>query len=291
MKTLIRWSLIAMVATLLNRAEAAYTNYLDQASNAIALAYSFVPNPPPKEQRVAFNALKKALADFSRRSTSVAGDFDIFLAAATHLVPIQKAGSPDPTGIGLGMTNAFLAFAFNVVIESTVLSNRVAALSQFQPQKRAASNQVWQAQREIVFAATTTNVQAGILSIRVAYFKLAVAAKLAAAAEARPGFAPNSVVGKSLEHHERGGGGTLHFDDATHATETAANPEPGEGPRTDNYTYTRTGLNTATLVLTEDDGGVTTVKLIFTSTTGGRFTFKNVEDGRPENGAGTFTIN
>jgi hypothetical protein len=60
-------------------------------------AYSFIPNPPPKEQRVAFNALKKALADFSRRSTSVAGDFDIFLAAATHLVPIQKAGSPDPT--------------------------------------------------------------------------------------------------------------------------------------------------------------------------------------------------
>jgi hypothetical protein len=189
------------------------------------------------------------------------------------------------------MTNAFLAFAFNVVIESTVLSNRVAALSQFQPQKRAASNQVWQAQREIVLRSDHNKCPSGNIVDSRRVFQTGGRRQTRRRGGSAPGFAPNSVVGKSLEHHERGGGGTLHFDDATHATETAANPEPGEGPRTDNYTYTRTGLNTATLVLTEDDGGVTTVKLIFTSTTGGRFTFKNVEDGRPENGAGTFTIN
>ena len=288
MKQLIRWSVIAMVGMWLSRAEAMFTNYLDQASNAVAQAYSFFPNPLPKEQKIAFNALKKALADFSRPSTSVAGDYDIFVAAATHLAPIQKAGAPDPTNIGLAMTNGFLAFVINVVVESTVVSNRVAALSQFQPQKRAASNLVSQAQSDLAFARTTTNVQSGVFSIRLAYFRLAAATKLVATAEARPGFAQNSVEGKTIDHHQRTNSGTVHFDDATHTTDTDS-----EGTTHETYAYTRTGLNTATLVLIEDDGGgvlTTTVKLTFTSATGGRFTFKQsgTETG---SGSGTFTIN
>ena len=132
-----------------------------------------------------------------------------------------------------------------------------------------------------------TNQQQALLVGRVIYVKLDLANRLVTLGEAHSGFAADSVVGKSFRHQKDGGTpGTEHFDDATMVTDS---PDGGVS-KTGHFTYRRTGLNTARLVL--HLGGTITVKLSFISTTGGTFTAQRVApDGTVKNGNGTFTLN
>jgi len=280
MMKLIRLSVLVLAAALFQRAEAApFTNYLDGASNLIAQSFDASAGTPKVHA-----ILGRALNDFKKPSTSVAGDYKIFVAVATHLLPLSALGGN--ADLGLAMTNAYQSFVLEALTEAYVLSNRVAMLSQFQPQRRPASNAVFQAEKALQTALTTSNLTVAFLSVRLAFVKLTVAAKLEASAEAHPGLAPDSVAGRVLTHNEGSRNGTVTFTDDTNFTET---DNSGSGPSSGTYTWTRTGLNTATLVLTS--GGTTTVKARFTTTTNGTFSYHHEGGGdQTRNGTGTFTL-
>ena len=268
------------------QARAYYTNYLDIASNALTFAYNSITSNPAAtslEKRQAAT-IKRALKDLSKPSTSVAGDYNLFLAAALHLGPL--AFSPQIAPIG---SNVFELFTNEAQAEIVSTAARVEALNDFVRVKHAASNQVVKAQATLDSMGSLTDPRVALIVGRVVYSRINAANHLAAIGEAHPGFAPESVVGKTLTHHQGGDSGTVHFDDATTATDADSG-----GSSTDAYTWTRTGLNTATLVLTvPDDSGTDTitVKITFKTATGGSFTFHQVKsDGRVQNGAGTFTF-
>jgi hypothetical protein len=285
------WSIILTFGAMLlltNQSHAYYTNFLDTASNALTGAYtSLTSNPTPtRMEKQAAARIKLALRDLSKPSTSVAGDYSLFLAAALHLGPLATNSDFGPIGYGI-----FNAFTNEAQAEIVATGERIGALNDFVRVKRAASNQIVQAQSTLNSISALGNPQVGLLAGLRVFVKITVANRLAAIGEAHPGFAPASVVGITLEHHERGRTGTVHFDDGTQATEM----DP-DGTDTVSYTWTRTGLNTATLVLTHDEGGgltsTTTVKIHFSSTTAGTFTFRSVDsDGSVNVGTGTFTFN
>jgi hypothetical protein len=276
---------IAALLLLAGRTHAFYTNYLDVVSNTLAGAYSVLTNNPApsraEKQQIAL--IGRALKTFSAPSTSVAGDYAIFLKAATQLGPIGR----QPAFLALG-TNVFQVFTNEAQAEIVATGDRIAALSNFVRTKKAASNQLAQAQRTLDAIPSLTDIQLALVVGRQVFTKIVAANRLAQIGEEHPGFAPNGVVGKTLTHTQRGESGTVHFDNATTATDS-----DDEGAFTRDYTYTRTGLNTATLVLsneTESGTNTTTVKLRFTSATGGTFIFRQEEDGGTSNGNGTFTI-
>lgn len=292
MKILIRLSLVVFAVAFLDRGNAApYTNYLDQASNAIYSAYATLTNTPPpldRDQQRVRMALTRALRDLRRPSTSVSGDLTIFIQLATHLLPLQEQA--EVADVGTAMTNAFQAFIYEAGTEVGALASRVSALSPFHPARRGASNQVVQAQSALENVVTAPNAQVAIIYTRLAFAKIAAATRILKTAEAHPGFAPNSVIGLTLRHREARETGSVHFDDAMTATDT--NDKPGDTPRVVGYTYTRSGMNTAILVLTDDNEGssTTTVKLTFKSATGGTFTFRDESDEGVQTGSGAFTI-
>jgi hypothetical protein len=281
MKKMLQLTLLLTLATMLPQSRAAtYTNYLHDASNAIAQAYSLTGDNPRVHR-----ALGRALAAFARPSTSVAGDYSIFLSVATALLPLT--GTPGTELISQTVSNAFTNFVVEAQFEILVLSNRIAAITPFQPLRRSASNLVASAQVALNRIFTTDNVQIGILSVRFAYLKIAAAARLTQTAEARQGLAPDSLAGLSVIHQQGSESGTNNFINATDFTET--NPEGGE-PVNGIYEYRRTGLNTARLVLHYTEGESTTVMLVFVAAGSGRFTYRNEHDGHVERGAGKFTV-
>jgi len=274
---------IATMLLLASRSHALFTPYLSGVSNDIALYATTLTDPSDKaEARVVARVLK----DLSKPSTSVAGDYNLFLRAALHLGPFVL--KPPFGEVG---SNAFLFFMSQAQTNLLVTAARIGALNDFIPTKKAASNQLVRAAATLGSVATAPDAQRALLLGSQVFARLAAANRLAAIGEAHPGFALDSLVGKLLEHHERGQSGTVHFDNATTVTETDS-----EGTSTSAYTYTRTGLNSATLVLTHDEGGgltsTTTVKIRFAATTRGTFTFRNQDsDGSVNIGAGTFTLN
>lgn len=276
--------LLAVMLTLANRSHALYTNYLDVVVAAINFQYNALtndPSPTPAErQQIAL--MGRALRTLAKPSTNVAGDYNLFVTAATQLGPIAN----NPEFLTLG-TNVFNAFTNEVQAQIIATAGRIAALSVFVGTKRAASNNLRQAQLTLDRIPTLSNIQLALVLGRQIFAKIGAANRLAAKGEANPGFAADSVEGTSISHTNRGGGfGVITFVDATNYTEIDDGSELGSGT----YTYTRTGLNTATLVV----NGVTpevftvTVKLTFTTANGGRFSAH--EAGNPTAGTGTFTI-
>lgn len=282
----LHWAFILAVTSILvsaHRSHGYYTNFLDTASNTLSSAYHSLTNTATNAvQRREAATILRALRDLSKPSTSVAGDYSLFIAAATHLGPL--AFTPQFEVIG---SNTFLLFTNEAQAQIDAAEIRVAALNDFVRNKRPASNAVVRAQATLDSIPTLTNPQIGILLVRQVFAQVATANRLAAFGETHSGFALNSVIGKNLTHTERGETGDIFFNNDVQATEDTLLDTT--------YTYTRTGLNTATLVLVKNDGGgdsTTTVKLRFTSATGGTFTFRNVDsDGGVETGSGTFTIN
>ena len=278
-------TLVAAVLLLATQAQAYYTNYLDVVSNTLAYVQTTLTNNTPQERKLAAT-IGRALKDLSKPSSSVAGDYALFLNAAIHLGPLALQ---EPFG-NLG-SNVFAAFQTEVGVEIYSTAVRIASLNDFVPTKRPASNQLARAIAKFSSIGTTVlDPQLGLLVAGQGFKNLTVAQRLVALGEARPGLVPASLVGMTLTHHERGQTGTEQFDDATNATERDNNG----GTRSVTYTFTRTGLDTATLVLSHAGGGgtsTTTVKLRFTSETGGTFTFKYIgSEGGSQSGSGTFTL-
>ena len=281
----LHWAFILAVTSILllaHRSHAYYTNFLDTASNALSVTYHSLTNTATNAvQRRQAAIILRALRDLAKPSTSVAGDYNLFVAAATHLGPL--AFSPEFGPIG---TNTFLAFTNEAQAQINTTQARVAALNNFVRTKRPASNAVARAQATLNSIPTLTNPQIGIVLLRQVFVQIATANRLAALGEANSGVALNSVIGKNLEHTERGETGNVFFNNDVQATQDSLLDTT--------YTYTRTGLNTATLVLVRTEGAetdTTTVKLRFTSASGGTFTYRNVNSGGDaESGSGTFSV-
>jgi hypothetical protein len=278
--------ILVSLLTLANRSHAYFTTYLDPVSNALTFAYiTLTNNPEPsRAERQQIVLIGRALRTLSLPSTNVSGDYKLFVKAATQLGPVGQ----DPAFLELG-TNVFNAFTNDAQAQIIATANRIAALNDFVGQKRAASNQIRQAQATLDKIPTLTDIRLALVVGRQVFNKINVANRLAAIGEAHPGFAPDSVIGQTLTHNEHGRTGTVHFDDGANATQT----DSGGTPQASTYTWTRTGLNAATLVLTEEEEGgpsTTTVKIKFTSATGGTFSFRNVSSGGGESGLGTFTL-
>ena len=276
--------LLAAMLALANRSHALYTNYLDVVVGALNFQYNVLtndPSPTPAErQQIAL--MGRALRTLAKPSTNVAGDYNLFVTAATQLGPIAS----DPQFLALG-TNVFNAFTNEAQAQIMATTDRIAALNQFVPTKRGASNNLRQAQLTLDRIPTLSSIQLALVLGRQMFAKIGAANRLAARGEALPAFALDSVAGTSITHTNRGGGfGTITFVDATNYTEIDDGSELGSGT----YTYTRTGLNAATVVV----NGVTpevftvTVKLVFTGPNSGKFTAR--EAGNPTAGTGTFTI-
>lgn len=138
-----------------------------------------------------------------------------------------------------------------------------------------------QAETALLSLTQTTNLLQAMPAVRLAFVKLANADKLITKAESQPGLARESLVGLTLNHRGGGATGTVTFADAV-------NYSSSDGTGT--YTYKRTGLNTATLVMHANDGGTTTVKITYTTATSGRFSFHLVSPGDNGSGSGTFTL-
>lgn len=280
----IKLTLLAVMLALANRSHALYTNYLDAVVAALNFQYNALTNDPaptPSErQQIAL--IGRALRTLAKPATNVIGDYNLFVTAATQLGPIAS----DPQFLTLG-TNVFNAFTNEAQAQIGATGERIAALNHFVPTKRGASNNLRQAQLTLDRIPTLSNTQLALVLGRQVFSKIGAANRLAARGEANPGFAADSVAGTSITHMNRGGGfGTITFVDATNYTEIDDGSELGGGT----YTYTRTGLNTAILVI----NGVTpevftvTVKLTFTAANAGKFSAR--EAGNPTAGTGTFTI-
>ena len=268
-----------------------HTDLLNIFSNDIVTAYSAITNnpAPTREDLRSQGLLAKALRDLSRTALSPAAEYDKYVAAATHIGPL--AFTPL---LGTDITNAFFAFVVEAGYEIYFTSNRVVALGDFTGTKRGAGLNLSQAVGNWQICTNTTDPKIAALLLGQVFKKLIVANRLAALSEAHPGYAPNTLAARTLHHADRGGSGGVVALNANgfDFTET----EDGGGlPETGTYAFTRTGLNKGTLVLTKDDGSgtlhVTTVKLTFTSATGGRFTARNTSSHGVENATGTFTLN
>ncbi len=264
-----------------------FTNYLDGISNVIAYA-NYVASTNPEAPAKVRAILGKALKDFQKPSTSVAGDYKIFIAVATHLMPLQTLVDPALSGpLGFASSNAFTNFVLEATAEVNELFMRQYLITPFQPLRRAASNQVAGAIRALSIAGTTTNINLGILSVGLGLNKLVVARKLVNKAELKQGFAPDLLDDTLLRYTIKGSEKTASLFGNT----TYTNSEGDTGT----FTYTRTGLSTATLVFVSQTGeGTTTVKLRFTaldsSSAEGTFTLRNSEGGAGASGKGTFTV-
>src|SRR5687767_15262078 len=98
--------LIAAMLMLATRSQAYFTTYLDSVSNALTSAFTELTNnpTPTRAERQQIVAIGKALRTLAKPSTSVLGDYNLFLATVTQLGPIAQ----DPEFLTLG-TNVFTA--------------------------------------------------------------------------------------------------------------------------------------------------------------------------------------
>ncbi len=275
--------LVAAMLMLASRSQAYYTNYLDSVVGALAFKYSQLTNDPSPtaDERQQIARIGKALRTLAKPSTNVAGDYGLFLTAATQLGPIAQ----DPAFLEIGST-VFTSFTNEAQAEIIATGDRIAAQNQFVVTRRAASNNLNQAQNSLNRIPTLDDIQQGLLLGRQVFSKIRTANRLAAIGEAKAGFAANSLAGLRLRHTEGTNSGNIYFNNNVDATQTEA-----DGDQAITYTYERTGLNTGTLVLNQGAEGTTTVKLRLTSPGAGKFTFRHVNlDDSVENGQGTFTL-
>ena len=273
------WALtlaIAALALLTQRAHALFTPELTSVSNQVALYLTTLTNPEDKTQS---NTVAKALKALSKPSTSVAEDYNLFVAAALKLGPL--AFQPPFGEIG---SNTFVFFLNTAAGQIGDTAARIAALNDFVKTKKAASNNLAQAAATLNAASTNSDPQLALLQGRQVFTKIATANRLAAVGEAHSGFAADSLNGKLLTHTEPNSSGTVLL------LPSGDFKENGHADPDGTFTYTRTGLNTGTLVLNNNDGDVTTVYLKFTTTTDGKYTGRIESVDGNESIKGTFTL-
>jgi hypothetical protein len=269
---------IAVLLLVATRAQALHTPYMAALSNQVSQYQAFLTTVPGEEKKA--RALLRALNVFSRPSTSIAQDYDRFLNATLQLGQFAFTD----TNLLNGGTNVFIMFMNDAGVEIFVTQARLNALNPFVRTKKAASNQLAQALSLLIANSTETNLTLGLLRGGQVFRKLVNAQRLTTLGEANQGFAANSVLGGNLFHEESDSSGTITFTNATEFSQTDGGETSGG-----TYTYTRTGLNTATLVLVEE-GGTNTVPLRFTSAGAGRFTYRFVGNEGTERGSGRFTL-
>ena len=112
---------IAALLLLANRSHALFTPYLTVASNEFAAFAATLTNGTPHDRAEA-NALARALRDLSKPSDSAAGDYKLFVAAATHLGPFALQPPFGEAG-----SNLFNIFMLEAQIEIGATAARIAA--------------------------------------------------------------------------------------------------------------------------------------------------------------------
>jgi hypothetical protein len=242
-------------------------------------------SPTRQEQRQAA-AIWRALKEFDEPSESVATDYSLFAAAAADLGALTVA--PD---FLLPLTNTFTAFVGEARAEMDLTSARITALNDFVRTKKRASNQLAQAQAALTSLSSVADLRVGILLGRQVFAKIVRTKKLAASGEAHPGFALNSVTETTLRYNVgHGYYGFVAFTNSTHYEQTEITSERTATIYEGTYTYNRTGLNTARVVL-NGTGLTNTVVLEYRSPTNGAFTDRTTSAGRVQSRRGTFTLN
>jgi len=293
-RTLAKFAVIISLFALCGRSQAVCVNHLGELNDAlntvggvlVSELFARTNGTPTAQQTREAKAIARALTTLSLPATTTSQGYGLFLKAAQQLGPLALQGQ-----IGLAGSNVFSAFTNQAQAEIDCTAERIGALGEFNRSKRPASNQLAQAQRTLNTIHTLSNPQVALLLGRQVYLKIVLANKLAALGEAHPGFAADSVVGKTLTHTEGGNTGTVQFINDTEANETPAN-DPAHAST---YMYDRNGLNSAALKLTfpGDPTGTNTtnVKLKFLSSTNGTFTFKFEDaDGSKGSGIGRFSL-
>ena len=268
---------------LANRSHALTAPYLIQLSNDMAGYQAYLSTIPEAASEV--KALGRALKDLSKPSSTVADDYSRYFIATLHLGTFAFT-DPIVNGGGVYAFTNFMNDAFAKFVE---LNGRNEALNDFVKTRKSASNTLAQVDALLLANAVETNQQTGLIRGGQIFKKLVKAEKLVIKGEANQGFAPDDddLAGGTLNYEQRDESGTIEFTSETEYTHTI----PGDETTVGTYTYTRTGLNTAIVVLTELGGArTTTVKATFKSLGEGRFTLKFT--GPIENGhsAGRFTF-
>lgn len=280
---LIKLFVAAAMLLLANQSHALTTPYLTALSNGVAFYQGQLAVSPLPEHQKEARALARALRDLSKPTTTVAQDYQRFFLAVLHLGNYAYSDT-NLTDAGV-MT--FLQFMNDAGAKIGELSARTNALNEFVRTRKAASKLIDQALVLLIANSTETNLQTGLLRGNRIFSKLVAAEKLVVKGEANQGFAPDDVhlSGGTLEYMQRDEDGTIRFtDDTNYEQETIEETTAGS------YTYTRTGLNTATIVLTEIGGSVTTAKLTFTSTGAGRYSLRFEGPSESGRAAGRFTF-
>ena len=124
---------VAVMLALANQSHALYTNFLDGVVMLLDGEYHVLTNlhAPTPAQKVVIREIKSALRDLSKPSASVAGDYNLFFAAAAHLGPLIH----DPVVNAAG-TNAANLFIAEAGAEYIGLAGRLAMLDDFVPAKK-----------------------------------------------------------------------------------------------------------------------------------------------------------
>jgi hypothetical protein len=284
MTNLRRWLVVAWLGSLAwcspLRLNAYYTNFLDTASNQLSIARLTLTNGTAQERQV-LKALNSALAELSRPSASVAGDYALFLGVALRLGTL--AATPEFAAVG---NNTFLMFLVEANVQAGQTRARIDALNPFVRAKRLASNTLARAEASLVLVPTLTNAQVALFTLGQVYSQLEAAKKLAAAGERNPGHALDSFAERSLSYTVRGVETLFTFANATDFSATSSNGAYGSGT----YTYQRSGLNAGTLVLDYGAGVTSTYKLTFSSTSGGKFSYREAGATTSRRGSGKFVL-
>ena len=258
------------------------TDYMVGLSNQLSGYRDALAPSPDEEHQKMVRTFNRALKDLSKPSTSVAQDYDRFFLAVLHL---GQYAFTDSLLVEAGATISS-NFIYDASVKIGELSFRTNGLNDFVPTRKAAMKNIDQAYALLISNLTETNQQTALVRGRQIFKKLVTAEKLIVKGEGRLGFAPqaDAISGGTISYEEHAQSGVVTFTDGTNyeqhlASETVAGA----------YTYTRTGLNTAVIVLSQLGGRVTTIKVNFTATAGGKFTYKFVDGTDRGSGAGTFT--
>lgn len=279
---LIKLFVAAAMLLLTQQSHALTTPYLIALSNDVAAYHGVLSaSPLPEHQREA-RALARVLRDLRPATTTVAQDYTRFFLAVLHLGNYAYSDS-SLTDAGVAVFQQFMGDAGAKIGE---LSARTNALNKFVRTRSAASRQIDQALALLIINATETNLQTGLIRGGLIFSTLVAAERLVVRGEASQGFAPEdgTVAGGIFNYNGRNESGTTTLTDASNYTD--ANLEETVGGT---YLYTRTGLNTATLVLSETGGGVTTLRVTFRADSEGGYAFTFVDGEDRGRGAGRFT--
>lgn len=186
------------------------------------------------------------------------------------------------------LTNALAAFVGEAQAEINLTTDRISALNDFVRAKKLASNQLAQAQTALNSINPLTDVRRGTRIGWRTFLKIAKANRLAAIAEMHPGFAPDSLFEMRISYRvAHGPYGFYGFTNSTQYEQTESTGERTATTDEGTYTYDRTGLNTASLVL-NGTGITNTMRLAYRSRTNGVFKVRSGSGRKTQ--LGTFTM-